>query len=71
MAGPAHDLLDLFMIYRQCSKRHGVWSGIYFGSIGYIKSSPVMAYFPKTKNGDLWGNFVAGCLGGTLGTFVS
>jgi solute carrier family 25 2-oxodicarboxylate transporter 21 len=52
--------------------RHGVWSGVYFGSIGWIKESPLMAMMKGAdgKN-EVTANFIAGVIGGTLGTLFN
>lgn len=49
--------------------RHGVWSGIYFGCIANIKTSSSMNFLKENyKLNDLQVNFIAGLMGGTLGT---
>lgn len=46
--------------------RHGVWSGAYFGSIGYIKTF----LNNKVENTNTL-NFIAGIIGGTFGTVLN
>lgn len=60
----------LFSFYKGSEStlwRHGVWSGVYFGCIGKVKDLPVMHTLRETQ-GDVAVNFVAGIVGGTLGT---
>lgn len=51
--------------------RHGVWSGVYFGSIGWIKDSPLMRAMKREGQNDTLMNFMAGVIGGTLGTLCN
>ncbi len=48
--------------------RHAVWNGGYFGCISAVRS-----VLPKatTKEGVLGNNFVAGAIGGTVGTSLN
>ncbi|KAJ2594057.1 hypothetical protein H4R99_005920 [Coemansia sp. RSA 1722] len=48
--------------------RHGLWNGGYFGSIFAIKEVMPKA---STKKGELLNNFVAGAIGGTIGTTLN
>lgn len=48
--------------------RHAIWNGGYFGSISLIRSALPPA---KTKEAVLLNNFVAGCIGGTIGTILN
>lgn len=50
--------------------RHGIWSGVYFGSIDTVKRNLIPESWKKNGNVGLGGMFVAGLIGGTLGTFV-
>ena len=48
--------------------RHATWNGGYFGVIHSVKNVLPEA---KTKEGDLFRNFVAGAIGGTFGTMIN
>ncbi|KAJ3287840.1 hypothetical protein HK104_008432 [Borealophlyctis nickersoniae] len=48
--------------------RHAVWNGGYFGSISAIRAALPK---PETKKGTLLNNFMAGSIGGTLGTLLN
>ncbi|KAI8907198.1 mitochondrial carrier domain-containing protein [Gorgonomyces haynaldii] len=48
--------------------RHAVWNGGYFGSISAIRAAMPKA---TTKEGTLFNNFIAGALGGTIGTILN
>ncbi|TPX48056.1 hypothetical protein SeLEV6574_g02264 [Synchytrium endobioticum] len=48
--------------------RHALWNGGYFGSINYVRSMLPKA---ETKQGQTMNNFVAGTVGGTIGTVVN
>jgi len=49
-------------------QRNGVWNGIYFGTINKLKGMLPQA---KKKSEMLFWNFVAGLIGGTIGTIVN
>jgi len=48
--------------------RHATWNGGYFGVIHGVRSALPKA---ETKQGELLGNFVAGSIGGTVGTILN
>ncbi|KAI9209839.1 mitochondrial carrier domain-containing protein [Polychytrium aggregatum] len=48
--------------------RHGVWNGGYFGCISTIRQLLPKA---ETKQGTLANNFIAGTIGGTIGTILN
>ncbi|PVU92728.1 hypothetical protein BB561_003650 [Smittium simulii] len=48
--------------------RHAVWNGGYFGSIFFIKDKLPKA---ETKQGNLFTNFIAGAIGGIVGTTLN
>lgn len=48
--------------------RHGVWNGGYFGCIKTVRNAIPE---PKTKQGALVKNFIAGAIGGTVGTILN
>ncbi|KAJ3052723.1 hypothetical protein HK097_005815 [Rhizophlyctis rosea] len=48
--------------------RHALWNGGYFGSIGVIRSTLPK---PTDKQSELINNFVAGTIGGTIGTILN
>ncbi|KAI9354546.1 mitochondrial carrier domain-containing protein [Zopfochytrium polystomum] len=48
--------------------RHIVWNAGYFGVIHAVKANLPKA---KTKNEQLWNNFLAGAIGGTVGTILN
>lgn len=48
--------------------RHALWNGGYFGSISFIKSAIPPA---TTKERTLLNNFIAGSIGGTVGTILN
>ncbi|KAJ2719555.1 hypothetical protein GGI07_005142 [Coemansia sp. Benny D115] len=48
--------------------RHALWNGGYFGSIFAIKENMPRA---SSKKGELLNNFVAGAIGGTIGTTLN
>lgn len=48
--------------------RHAMWNGGYFGTIFYVKDKLPK---PKTEQGNLFVNFVAGALSGTFGTILN
>ncbi|TPX30313.1 hypothetical protein SmJEL517_g06102 [Synchytrium microbalum] len=48
--------------------RHALWNGGYFGSINYVRGLLPKA---ESKQGTLVNNFVAGSIGGTIGTILN
>ncbi|KAH9277387.1 hypothetical protein BASA83_000257 [Batrachochytrium salamandrivorans] len=48
--------------------RHGAWNGGYFGVITLIRSNLPKA---ESKEGVLLNNFIAGAIGGTVGTIIN
>eukprot|EP00842_Homolaphlyctis_polyrhiza_P006461 jgi/Hompol1/6816/HPOL_003794-RA len=48
--------------------RHGMWNGGYFGVISYVLSMMPKA---ESKQGVLLNNFIAGTIGGTVGTIIN
>ncbi|KAJ9057806.1 hypothetical protein DSO57_1019297 [Entomophthora muscae] len=48
--------------------RHGTWNGGYFGVIHGVRSALPKA---ETKQGELFSSFVAGAIGGTVGTSIN
>ncbi|KAL2913910.1 hypothetical protein HK105_206644 [Polyrhizophydium stewartii] len=48
--------------------RHATWNGGYFGVISLIRANLPKA---ETKEGVLFNNFIAGALGGTVGTMIN
>ncbi|RKP06692.1 mitochondrial carrier domain-containing protein [Thamnocephalis sphaerospora] len=51
-----------------CLWRHAIWSGGYFGVIHGVRSALPEAH---SKEGVLFRNFVAGAIGGTVGTMLN
>jgi solute carrier family 25 2-oxodicarboxylate transporter 21 len=60
--------LAFFKGLESCIWRHGVWSGGYFGVIHGVRAALPEAH---TKEGVLFRNFVAGTIGGTIGTILN
>lgn len=48
--------------------RHGAWNGGYFGCISYVKDALPK---PKSYEGGIGINFIAGAIGGTVGTMLN
>lgn len=61
----------LFAFYKGLEStlwRHASWNGGYFGVIHFVRQAMPEA---KTKEGNLLKNFIAGAIGGTVGTILN